>query len=58
LQPQKGTDYLENNCAASAVGMCQFKPVKGRILKTVDTVAQNVKSIDDCRQRCVDANYR
>ena len=58
FQSKKGTDYLENNCAVNPVGMCQFKPVKGRILKTVDSVFQNVKTIEDCRQKCIESNYR
>ena len=58
FQPTKGTDYFESNCAVNPVGMCQFRPVKGRILKTVDSVYQNVKTIEDCRQKCVEANYR
>ena len=37
---------------------CNFKATKGRILKTVDSVYQNVTSLEDCRLKCVAANFR
>jgi len=51
-------DYFESNCIVDPAGTCQFKVVKGRILKTVDSVFQNVASVDDCKIRCMSANYR
>ena len=37
---------------------CNFKPTKGRILKTVDAVYQNVTTLEECRLKCVNANFR
>ena len=37
---------------------CNFKAVKGRILKTVDSVYQNITSIEECRLKCVRAAFR
>ena len=37
---------------------CNFKPTKGRILKTVDAVYQNITSLEECRLKCVNANFR
>lgn len=51
-------DYLENNCVDDPVKLCEFQKLDGRILKTVDSVFQDVASIDDCRQLCLTAPYR
>ncbi|XP_002023762.2 uncharacterized protein LOC6598675 [Drosophila persimilis] len=53
-----GADYLENNCAEEPSKLCEFKRISGRILKTVDSVHQNVQSIDDCRDLCLTAPFR
>ncbi|XP_034486427.1 uncharacterized protein LOC117790921 [Drosophila innubila] len=53
-----GAEYLENNCAEEPSKLCEFKRVSGRILKTVDSVHQNVQSIDDCRDLCLSAPFR
>ena len=37
---------------------CNFKATKGRILKTVDSVFQNITSSEECRLKCVEANFR
>ena len=37
---------------------CNFKATKGRILKTVDSVYQNVTTLEECRLKCVGANFR
>ena len=37
---------------------CNFKANKGRILKTVDSVYQNVTTLEECRLKCVTANFR
>lgn len=52
------TDYMENNCVDDPVKLCEFQKLDGRILKTVDSVFQDVSSIDDCRQLCLTAPYR
>jgi len=38
--------------------MCDFKNVPNKILKTVDTVHLDVKSVDDCKAKCLDSPYR
>ncbi|XP_030371075.1 uncharacterized protein LOC115621547 [Scaptodrosophila lebanonensis] len=53
-----GADYLENNCAEEPSKLCEFKRISGRILKTVDSVHQNVQSIDECRDLCLTAPFR
>ncbi|KAH8417434.1 hypothetical protein KR222_004114 [Zaprionus bogoriensis] len=53
-----GAEYLENNCAEEPSKLCEFKRISGRILKTVDSVHQNVQSIDDCRDLCLTAPFR
>jgi hypothetical protein len=37
---------------------CNFKATKGRILKTVDSVYQNITTLEECRLKCVTANFR
>ncbi|GLH02153.1 Uncharacterized protein GBIM_08192 [Gryllus bimaculatus] len=51
-------DYLENNCVEEPVKLCEFKKLPGRILKTVDSVYQDVGSADDCRELCLTSPYR
>jgi hypothetical protein len=49
---------MENNCVDDPVKLCEFQKLEGRILKTVDSVFQDVSTIDDCRQLCLTAPYR
>ena len=51
-------DYGENNCVQEARGICDFKPVQNRILKTVDSIYQDIKTEPECRKRCLQASYR
>lgn len=53
-----GVDYLENNCAEEPNKLCEFKRLSGRILKTVDSVYQDVSNIDECRELCLNSPYR
>ncbi|XP_038104913.1 uncharacterized protein LOC6036502 [Culex quinquefasciatus] len=53
-----GSDYLENNCAEEPTKLCEFKRMSGRILKTVDSVYQEVPSVDECRELCLSSPYR
>lgn len=58
---QTGTDdidYLENNCAEEPNKLCEFKRLSGKILKTVDSVYQDVPTIDECRELCLSSPYR
>ena len=40
------------------VRLCEFRKLNGKLLKTVDAVYQDVSSIDECRQKCLNVNYR
>lgn len=52
------SDYFESNCVVEPNKLCDFKPTKGRILKTVDSVHQDVKTVEECKEKCVNAPYR
>uniref|UniRef100_A0A0A1X8W7 Cuticlin-1 n=1 Tax=Zeugodacus cucurbitae TaxID=28588 RepID=A0A0A1X8W7_ZEUCU len=58
FQQQATVDYLENNCADEPNKLCEFKRLPGRILKTVDSVYQDIGSFDECRDLCLNAPYR
>lgn len=58
LKAQDGAEFLENNCVEEPTKLCEFKRINGRILKTVDSVFQDVLNIDDCRELCLNAPYR
>ncbi|KAH8388362.1 hypothetical protein KR093_005132, partial [Drosophila rubida] len=58
FQAHDGADYLENNCAEEPNKLCEFKRLSGRILKTVDSVYQDIGSIDECRDLCLNSPYR
>lgn len=58
FRPAQDTDYLENNCVEEPVKLCEFRKVAGRILKTVDSVYQEVGSADECRELCLNSPYR
>ncbi|XP_066975682.1 uncharacterized protein [Macrobrachium rosenbergii] len=51
-------DFLENNCVDDPVRLCEFQKMEGRILKTVDSVFQDVDSLEDCKRLCLTAPYR
>lgn len=53
-----GYDYMENNCVEEPTKLCEFKKLNGRILKTVDSVYQDVGSVDECRELCLNSPYR
>ena len=52
LRSSADMDYLENTCQPHQEGVCEFKPVLGALLKTVDSVHNNVASIGDCQKLC------
>ncbi|XP_017490486.1 PREDICTED: uncharacterized protein LOC108378693, partial [Rhagoletis zephyria] len=57
FQRQDTVDYLENNCVDEPNKLCEFKRLPGRILKTVDSVFQDISSIDECRDLCLNSPY-
>ncbi|XP_018565371.1 uncharacterized protein LOC108906544 [Anoplophora glabripennis] len=58
FQPASGFDYIENNCIEEPTKLCEFKKLNGRILKTVDSVYQDVGSLDECKELCLNSPYR
>jgi len=58
LEAENGTDYMESNCINDPNKMCDFKSVDGKILKTVDSVYQEVASETDCKELCLGASFR
>lgn len=58
FQTAVDSDYLENNCVDEPTKLCEFKKLNGRILKTVDSVYQEVGSVEECRDLCLNSPYR
>ena len=59
FQPSQGTDYLERNCVVGEPRrLCIYDRVKGKILKTVDSVYQAIDSREDCEDLCNTAPFR
>ena len=56
LSPEENMDYIESNCVTDPLKMCDFTRLNGRILKTVDSIHQEVPSIDDCRKLCLQSS--
>ncbi|RWS28961.1 uncharacterized protein B4U80_05755 [Leptotrombidium deliense] len=52
------SDYYESNCVQEPKGLCEFKAIKGKVLKTVDSIHQEVRSVGECQQKCLNAEYR
>lgn len=55
---EENSDFLENNCVDDPVKMCEFQKMEGKILKTVDSVHQEVASLDDCKRLCLTAPFK
>jgi len=53
-----GDEYLENNCVDDPVKLCDFQLLENRIMKTVDSVYQDVPTMEACRDLCLTAPYR
>jgi len=51
-------DYYESNCVQEPTQLCDFKAIKGKVLKTVDSVHQDISSAEECQKTCLNANYR
>ena len=59
FQPEQGVDYVEKNCTVeNDKRLCIYEEVKGKILKTVDSVYQAIDSREDCEDLCNNAPYR
>ncbi|XP_054162435.1 uncharacterized protein LOC128960388 [Oppia nitens] len=51
-------DYMENSCIQEPKKLCDIRPINGKILKTVDSVYESVKTIDECKEKCMTSAYR
>ena len=51
-------DYLENNCVQEPNKLCEFRKIQNKVLKTVDSIYQEVGSLEECKQKCLSAPYR
>ena len=51
-------EFLESNCVDDPVRLCEFQKMEGRILKTVDSVYQEVEDLDECKNLCLTAGFR
>ena len=59
FKPTSGVDYLEKNCVElDKKRLCIYETVKGKILKTVDSVYQAIDSKEDCEDLCNNAPFR
>jgi len=47
--------YLETSCGKDR--LCEVREVKGRILKTVDSVKAKVPTREECKNLCMQANF-
>lgn len=52
-----GTDFLEISCGPKPDKMCEFKTIREKIMKTVDAVHLDTESTEQCRQRCLEADF-
>lgn len=57
-EPVHQVDYLENNCVYEPNKLCEFRKIQNKILKTVDSIYQDVASLEECKQKCLQAPYR
>ncbi|XP_050714684.1 uncharacterized protein LOC126997559 [Eriocheir sinensis] len=58
FRPSENSDFLENNCVDDPVRLCEFQKMEGRILKTVDSVYQDVVGLEECKRLCLTASFR
>lgn len=58
LPETASVDYLENNCVYEPNRLCEFRKIQNRVLKTVDSIHQDVNSLEECKQKCLNAPYR
>ena len=51
LRMEQTSDLIEIACVRRPQKLCEFQPLKGKILKTVDTVYQDVEDLQECKER-------
>ncbi|XP_074604175.1 uncharacterized protein LOC141857583 [Brevipalpus obovatus] len=52
------TDYYESNCVEEPKSLCEFRQIKGKILKTVDSIHENIETPEECQTACLNSTYR
>jgi len=57
VQVTEKTDYVEISCGAKPDRMCEFKTIREKIMKTVDAVHLDTESTEECRQKCLEADF-
>ncbi|RXG54144.1 hypothetical protein Avbf_05420 [Armadillidium vulgare] len=57
LRMKQTSDLIEVSCKSMPQKLCEFQPMKGKILKTVDSVYQDVEDLDQCKERCLSENF-
>jgi len=50
-------DYMEVACGSKPDRMCEFQKIPGKIMKTVDAVYLDTESLEECRDRCLKADF-
>lgn len=62
-------DYIEMNCRGrndeiakadpnQGQFLCDFKPLPGLVLKTVDAIYEGISSLSDCKRKCLEAPFQ
>ncbi|XP_076063382.1 uncharacterized protein LOC143038253 [Oratosquilla oratoria] len=64
LALQETSDYVELACKVEPSGrsplrsgLCEFQEIRGRIMKTVDSVFTDVETFQECKERCLNADF-
>lgn len=69
LTPAPTVDYIEMNCRgrnddiakadpSQVQFLCDFKPLSGLVLKTVDAIYEGVDSLSECKKKCLEAPFQ
>lgn len=56
IKSNRSVEYIESNCITEANAMCFFKRVRNRVLKTVDSLYEQIKDEEQCKQLCLNTN--
>lgn len=51
------SDYIEMSCGAKPDRMCEFQRKTNQIMKTVDAVHLDTNSTEECREKCLNADF-
>ena len=56
IKSNRSVEFIESNCVQEANAMCFFKRVRNRVLKTVDSLYEQIKDEEQCKQLCLNTN--